>query len=92
MEESLNSLIKTIDSQAQKDTMELIRTKINKGINELRKNDEYFRQIEREEINLWFEVLGKNIKSDLYKLFNIYKCLKRLRDENNYLKDILNKE
>ena len=92
MEESLNSLIKTIDSQAQKDTMELIRTKINKGINELRKNDEYFTQIEREEINFWFEVLGKNIKSDLYKLFSIYKCLKNLRNENNYLKDLLNKE
>ena len=92
MEESLNSLIKTIDSQAQKDTMELIRTKINKGIDELRKNDEYYSQIEREEVVFWNNVLCEHKKSDLYKLFNIYKCLKILRNENNYLKDILNKD
>ena len=76
MEESLNSLVKTIDSQAQEDTMELIRTKIFKGIDELRKNDKYYRQIEREEVNFWFNVLCEHKESDLYKLFNIYKCLK----------------
>ena len=91
MEESLNSLIKTIDSQTQKDTMELIRTKINKGIDELRKNDEYFINIEIEEVDFWRNVLRNHHKSDLFYLFNIYERLKTLRNENHYLKDILNK-
>ena len=92
MEESLNSLIKSIDSHTQKDTMELIRTKINKGIDELRKNDKYFRRIEREEVDFWYNVLCEHEKSDLYNLFNIYRGLKSLINENNYLKDILNKD
>ena len=92
MEESLNSLVKTIDSQVQKDTKELIRTKIYKGIDELRKNDEFSIRLEREEINFWINALCEHKKSDIYKLVNIYECLNSLSDTNDCLKDLLNKE
>ena len=93
MEESLNSLVKTIDSQAQKVTKELIRNKIYKGINELRKNDDEFsRRLEIEEINFWYNLLRECKNSNLINLVNIYDCLKNLKYNNNNLKDLLNKE
>ena len=64
MEESLNSLIKIIDSQAQKDTKELIRTKIYKEIDELRKNDEFSKRFEMEEIKFFKRNLGVLIDED----------------------------
>ena len=92
MEESLNSLIKTIDSQAQKDTKELIRTKIYEWIDEVRKNDKYSSRLEIEEIIFWSNVLCEYKKNDKYKLVDIYSCLNKLRYTNDDLKDLLNKE
>ena len=54
MDESLNSLIKIIDSQAQKDTKELIRTKIYKEIDKLLKKDcRFSERFEMEEIKFF---------------------------------------
>ena len=93
MEEGLANLICTIDSRAQKDTKELIRTKIYKWMDELRKNDEYSRILEREEINFWNILLSKNRKkNDIRKLVNIYECLNSLSYTNDILKDLVNKE
>ena len=94
MEESLNSLIKIIDSQAQKDTKELIRTKIYKEIDELRKNDEFSKRFEMEEIKFFKRNLGVLIDEDknLNKLVYIYEYLNDFSNTNDYLKDLLNKE
>ena len=65
MEESLNSLIKIIDSQAQKDTKELIRTKIYKELDKLLKKDcRFSKRFEMEEIKFFKRNLGVLIDED----------------------------
>ena len=49
MEESLINLVKKFNSQSIEDNRDKIRNNIWKEIEELRKDDEFFREIESEE-------------------------------------------
>ena len=58
MDESLIELFKLLDSQSLEDNREKIRTKIYKDLDKLRKKDyEFSKRLEIEEINFWFNLL-----------------------------------
>ena len=90
MEESVIKLIEKINTQAQKDYREKIRTKIYKEINELRKNDEFSKRLEREESYFWFSLLRENKDSNLKNLVKIYQCLNSLRLVTDEFKSLVN--
>ena len=90
MEESFIKLVEKINSQAQKDYREKIRTKIYKEIDELRKNDEFSKRLEREESYFWINLLRENNDSNFKNLVKIYECLNSLRFVTDEFKDLLN--
>ena len=80
MDESLIELFKLLDSQSLEDNREKIRTKIYKDLDKLRKKDyEFSKRLEIEEINFWFNLLTEHKDSKLNNLVNIYECLKNLK-------------
>ena len=60
MEESLIKLVKKFNSQAIEDNRDKIRNKIWKEIEELRKDDEFFREIESEERDFFLNLISRN--------------------------------
>ena len=90
MDESLNELLRLLDSQSLEDNMEKIRTKIYKEIEKLRKDDddEFSRKLERLEIFLWQQLPVNN--SNLNNLVLIYENLRSLRFNIDRLKDLVN--
>ena len=90
MDESLIELIKLLDSQSLEDNREKIRTKIYKDLDKLRKKDyEFSKRLEIEEINFWFNLLREHKDSKLNNLVNIYECLKNLKYHIDSFKDLV---
>ena len=90
MEESFFNLVENFDSQLLEDYRNKIRTNIYKEIDKLRKNDEFSKRLEREELCFWFNLLVENNNSNLNNLVLIYDCSKNLKFFIDRFKELVN--
>ena len=91
MEESLINLIKKFNSQSMEDNRDKIRNDIWKEIEELRKDNEFFRKTEKEERDFFLNIVkyygSSNTKIE--KLFKLYECLEMLKYDTERFKSLV---
>ena len=91
MEERLINLVKKFNSQTIEDNRDKIRNKIWKEIEELRKDDEFFREIESEERDFFLNLVkchGSKI-TKIEKLFKLYESLEMLKYDTERFKSLV---
>ena len=91
MEESLINLVKKFNSQSIEDNRDKIRNTIWKEIEELRKDGEFFRKVEREERDFFLNIIkyygSSNTKIE--KLFKLYENLEMLKYDTESFKSLV---
>ena len=89
MDESFIKLVEEVNSYSIDGIKDKIRTKIYKEIEKLRKDDEFSKELERLEYDLWRRLL-ENHDSNLKDLVKIYDSLNSLKFGIDYFTNSVN--